>query len=111
MMGIKEAEYRMPMPWETVSPLTDIYQQMIGLRKANMPLTHGDFETIKAEDMLLHYARTWKNERIDIAMNLGQTSIKYDISGECLLKKRASCGLLMPGGYVITRSVRVMPIS
>ena len=105
MMGIKEAEYRMPMPWETVSPLTDIYQQMIGLRKANMPLTHGDFKTIKAEDMLLHYARTWKNERIDIAMNPGQTSIKYDISGECLLKKRASCGLLMPGGYVITRSV------
>ena len=93
------------MPWDTASPLTDVYKRLIGLRKNHLALTRGSFETIEARDMLLHYARAWQDERIEIAVNPGSTSVPCTVTGDILLKKGFACGLLEPSGYVVTRSV------
>ncbi|MBQ8161815.1 MAG: glycoside hydrolase family 13 protein [Clostridia bacterium] len=105
MDGLTEPEYRKPMPWDAASPLTPIYRQLIGLRKSHPALMRGSFETIEARGMLLHFARTWENERIDIAVNPGNVPVSLAVSGEILLQKGSACGLLEPSGYVITRSV------
>ena len=105
MMGLAEPEYRKPMPWDTASPLTDVYKLLIALRKNHPALTRGGFETIEARDMLLHYARIGQDERIEIAVNPGAVSVSCAVSGDILLKKGFACGLLEPSGYVITRSV------
>ena len=104
VLGLTEPEYRRPMPWDTTSPLSDIYRHLIELRKNHPALTSGCFETLAAKDMLLHYARTCQSERIEIAVNPGSKPVPCTISGEILLKKGFSCGLLMPFGYVVTRS-------
>ena len=104
VLGLTEPEYRRPMPWDTTSPLSDIYRHLIELRKNHPALTSGCFETLSAKDMLLHYARTCQSERIEIAVNPGSEPVPCTISGEILLKKGFSCGLLMPFGYVVTRS-------
>jgi len=103
--GLTEPEYRKPMPWDTDSPLTDIYKRLIELRKGHSALTRGSFETVEARGMMLHYARTDRKERIEIALNPGSAPSPCAISGDTLLKKGFTCGLLMPSGYVVTRSV------
>lgn len=105
MMGRTEPEYRKPMPWDTTSPLADIYKRLIELRKMHPVLKRGNFETITARDMLLHYARNGQKERIEIAVNPGNVPISCSVSGDILLKKGYTCDLLMPCGYVVTRSI------
>ena len=105
MTGMREEEYRMPMPWDTASSLAEIYQKFIVLRKAHPALTRGVFETIEARDMLLRYARTDEKERVEIAVNPGAVPLPCAVSGEILLQKGFGCGLLEPNGYVAARSV------
>lgn len=105
MMGRTEPEYRKPMPWDTTSPLADIYKRLIELRKMHPALKRGNFETITVRDMLLHYARNGQKERIEIAVNPGNVPISCSVSGDILLKKGYTCDLLMPCGYVVTRSI------
>lgn len=105
MMGRTEPEYRKPMPWDTTSPLADIYKRLIELRKMHPALKRGNFETITARDMLLHYARNGQKERIEIAVNPGNVPISCSVSGDILLKKGYTCDLLMPCGYIVTRSI------
>ena len=105
MIGLAEPEYRKPMPWDTASPLTDVYKRLIALRKNHPALMRGSFETVAARDMLLHYARTGQDERIEIAVNPSAVPVSCAVSGDILLKKGFACGLLEPNGYVITRSV------
>ncbi|MBQ6514678.1 MAG: alpha-glycosidase [Clostridia bacterium] len=105
MMGLTEAEYRKPMPWDAASPLADIYKRLIELRKMHPALMRGSFETVAARDMLLHYARIYQGVRIEIALNPGSEPIPCTVSGDIVLKKGFSYGLLMPSGYVVTRSI------
>ncbi len=105
MTGMAEKEYRMPMRWKDHSPLSEIYQKLIALRKGNKALTHGTFETVEATGMLFRYAREWHDERIEIAVNPGDASVAFSASGDVLLKKNCTCDLLMRKGYVVTRSV------
>ena len=105
MTGMAEKEYRMPMPWEDHSPLSEIYQKLTALRKSNKALTHGRFKTVETTGMLFRYAREWNEERIEIAVNPGDSSVAFSASGDVLLKKNCTCDLLMPKGYVVTRSV------
>lgn len=105
MTGMSEKEYRMPMLWDVSSPLSEIYQRLIALRREHRALTHGDFETVEADGMLLRYARVWQDERIEIAVNPGKVPVSCRVSGALLLKKGYTCDLLLPGGYVVIRSV------
>lgn len=105
MMGITEQEYRMPMTWNEQNPLSDIYKKMITMRKNNPALSHGTYTTIKTDGMMLHYAREWDGQCIEIAVNPGKTPVSYSLYGDVLLKKGYACDLLMPNGYVVTRSV------
>ena len=104
MLGITEQEYRMPMPWNEQNPLSDIYRKLITLRRENPALSHGTYKTIKADSMMLHYAREWNGQRIEVMMNPGNTPVSCSLSGDVLLKKECACDLLMPTGYVVTRS-------
>lgn len=92
------------MPWKDRSPLSKIYQKLIALRKKHKALTYGMFETVEAAGMLFRYAREWNDECIEIAVNPGDSSVTFSVSGDVLLKKNYTCDLLMPKGYVITRS-------
>lgn len=105
MTGWTEPEYRRPMPWNLDSPLMEIYGRLIALRKKHPALTRGSFETMAAKGMMLHYARSYQEERIEIIVNPGDTPVSCGISEGILLKKSFTCGLLMPKGYVIARSV------
>ncbi len=75
VVGLTEPEYRKPMPWDTASPLADIYRRLVELRKSHPALTRGSFETVAARDMLLHYARIGQKERIEIAVNPGTVPV------------------------------------
>ena len=105
MTGLTEPEYRKPMAWEAASPLAEVYRKLIALRRTYPALTRGSFETTEASGMLLRYARVWQHERIEVAVNPGAVPVSCPVSGNILLKKNLSCGLLMSNGYVVTRSV------
>ena len=104
MTGLTEPEYRSPMLWNDQSPLSDIYRKMTALRRNNPALTRGTYETVQAEGMMLHYAREWNEQRIEIMLNPGDVPVRCSFSGDVLLKKGCACDLLMPKGYVVTRS-------
>ena len=87
------------------NPLSDIYRKTIFLRKNYPALSRGIYTTIKADGMMLHYAREWNGQRIEIIMNPGDTPVSCTPTGDVLLKKECACDLLMPNGYVVTRSV------
>lgn len=105
MTGMAEKEYRMPMRWNDHTQLSEIYQELIALRKDYKALTRGVFKTVEATGMLFRYARELNDERIEIAVNPGDCSVAYSALGDVLLKKNCTCDLLMPKGYVVTRSV------
>ncbi len=102
MTGMTEPEYRMPMPWDEASPVTEVYRKLIALRRAHPALTRGAFETLEARDMLLRYARTGQGERVEIAVNPGREPAACGAAGEILLQKGYSGGTLMPKGYIVT---------
>lgn len=104
MMGMTEREYRMPMAWNGRNPLSEIYRKMITLRRENPALSRGTFETVSADGMALRYARKWEGLRIEIMLNAGDTPVPYAAAGKVLLQKGCACDLLMPKGYVVTRS-------
>lgn len=102
--GVSEAEYRKPMPWEETHALEEIYKTFIRLRQDHEALRTGEFVTVETKGRALHYARISACERMDIFMNPGRENVEFDVPGEILLKKNASCGLLMKEGYIVTRS-------
>lgn len=102
MTGMTEPEYRMPMPWDETSPVTEVYRKLIALRRAHPALTRGAFETLEARDMLLRYARTGRGERVEIAVNPGREPVICGTAGEILLQKGYSGGTLLPKGYIVT---------
>jgi len=102
--GVSEEEYRKPMPWEKTHVLEEIYKKFIRLRHDHEALRTGGFVTVETKGMALHYARISGLMRIDIFVNPGEETEEFEIPGEILLKKNASCGLLMKEGYIVTRS-------
>ncbi len=102
--GVSEAEYRKPMPWEKTHALEEIYRKLIDLRHNHEALRTGEFVTVETKGTALHFARISDCERMDIFVNPGDETTEFEISGEVLLKKNASCGLLMKEGYIVTRS-------
>ena len=56
MKGMTEKEYRMPMPWNDHSHLSEVYRKLITLRKDNKALTRGVFKTVETTGMLFRYA-------------------------------------------------------
>ncbi len=104
VMGISEAEYRKPMPWEKTHALEEIYRRLIDLRRNHEALRTGEFVTEETKGRALHYARIAGSERIDVFVNPGDETAEFEIPGEILLKKNEKCGLLMKEGYIVTRS-------
>jgi alpha-glucosidase len=67
-----------------------LYRQLIALRQKRLALRYGTYQPIVAEGDLLIYRREWKNERILVALNLGEepTAVTFPsgtIGGELLI--------------------------
>ena len=85
--GFREEEYRQAMAWDENHPLEKIYGRLIALRKVYSPLRYGDYQTVFATEKAYSYSRSWKNTRITVTMNLGNTPINAPKYGRLLLKK------------------------
>lgn len=100
--GIKENEYRSPMPWGKKTTLFDFYKEMIEIRKNNIELTAGEFRTILVKNKLYAFERSYKNETILVYLNMGEkTNIRYE--GIILYSEGLENNSLSRYGYVILK--------
>lgn len=101
LWGTQEPEYRQAMAWEASHPLEDIYRKLISLRKSTPALRYGSFQTICASGNVYSYSRVWKNQKITVTMNLGDTPISAPAQGNILLKKRKNRDIMGPWEYEV----------
>ena len=76
MAGVKEEEYRRPMPWDGGrEDLLAFFRRAIALRRERTPLRRGNFRVISAEpgSGLLIYSREWKGEKVTVCLNAGES--------------------------------------
>lgn len=87
LWGLSEKEYRQAMAWGKKHPLEQIYRRLIALRKEHPALRYGDFQTNYASGKAYSYSRVWKDKKISVTMNLGDSPIDAPRQGKLLLKK------------------------
>lgn len=76
IQGIREEEYRHPMPWKTGDEeLLEFFRKAIALRRELPPLRRGGFRVVSAEQGsgLLVYTRELEGQRVTVCMNRGKT--------------------------------------
>lgn len=116
IMGIKEEEYRQPMPWDTIEQwkteeLFLFFQRMIHIRKQEAALREGGYRTLCAGkgSRLYCYERYWKAECIWVIMNAGrkEESLPEDLlRGEILLQEGLEKKHLKGMGYALVKQTR-----
>lgn len=109
LSGKNEDEYRQPMDWNFSkdNEMLQFYQAAIKLRKELLPLTEGDFVTIKAgkNSKVYAFSRSSKDDRIIVALNASEQ--QQDIreinvyNMPVLLSDGLEEGILKPWGYVV----------
>lgn len=87
LWGLSEKEYRQAMAWGKKHSLEQIYRSLIALRKEHPALRYGDFRTNYASGKAYSYSRVWKDKKISVTMNLGDSPIDAPRQGKLLLKK------------------------
>ncbi len=101
MMGVSENEYRSKMEWDKKHELEDIYKKLIALRKDNITLRQGSYETLYAKAGILKYCRRLNNHKITVSINLSKETIDSDETGSLLLKKGSTDGIIKPMEYEV----------
>ncbi len=101
MMGVSENEYRSKMEWDKKHELEDIYRKLIALRKDNITLRQGSYETLYAKAGILKYCRRLNNHKITVSINLSKETIDSDETGSLLLKKGSTDGIIKPMEYEV----------
>ena len=109
--GILEAEYRSPMPWDTLAETDELfylYQRAIGLRKRELILKRGEYRTITAEEgsRLYGYERYLGSERIRIFLNMEEHAAELLpewLEGEILWQEGLTENRLQGRGFVIIK--------
>ncbi len=101
MMGVSENEYRSKMEWDKKHELEDIYRKLIALRKDNITLRQGSYETLYAKAGILKYCRRLNNHKITVSINLSKETIGSDETGSLLLKKGSTDGIIKPMEYEV----------
>ncbi len=87
LWGLSEKEYRQAMAWGKKHPLEQIFRSLIALRKEHPAPRCGDFRTNYASGNAYSYSRVWKDKKISVTMNLGDSPIDAPRQGKLLLKK------------------------
>ena len=109
--GILEAEYRSPMPWDTLAETDELfylYQRAIELRKRELTLKRGEYRTVTAEEgsRLYGYERYLGSERIRIFLNMEERAVELLpewLEGEILWQEGLTENRLQGRGFVIIK--------
>lgn len=79
IMGVTEAEYRHPMPWEKENmELEEFYQKWTKVRREHKALCQGNYRTVLVDEKhnIYVFSRTYKDEQVIVAMNFSQIEQK-----------------------------------
>mgnify|MGYP004566156571 FL=1 len=103
--GIREEEYRQPMPWGRQDELYAFFEQAIRMRKQQKALTQGDYHTINAVagSRLYGFERTYEKQRVMIFLNMEEVKMTCPIpeNAEILMQEGWKDNILDPYGYVV----------
>lgn len=103
--GIKEEDYRHPMPWGQHHSLFDFYQKAIALRMEHVALRRGNFVTVQADEGsgVYVFSRTYEDETIYIAFNLQKEEKIPEIFDDKNILWQCRCvnGMLLEDGFII----------
>jgi len=106
VQGIREEEYRAPMPWDGGDlSLLAFFRKAIAMRHALAPLREGDFRMLSAEagSRMLCFRRSTGEETVTVAINAGDAPADIPVSaGKPYWAEGLKNGTLSPGGFVIT---------
>lgn len=106
--GVKEEEYRQPMPWEKTDELFPFFQELIRIRKAEDILRNGNYRTILAEEgsRLYSYERYQQTSYIRVIINMEDEEKELSddlLNGEILLSEGLDSQRLKAKGYVLIK--------
>lgn len=103
--GIREEEYRQPMPWGRQDELYVFFEQAIRMRKQQKALTQGDYRTLNAVagSRLYGFERTYEKQRVMIFLNMEEVEMTCPIpeNAEILMQEGWKNNILDPYGYVV----------
>lgn len=103
--GIREEEYRQPMPWGRQDELYAFFEQAIRMRKQQKALTQGDYHTLNAVagSRFYGFERTYEKQRVMIFLNMEEAKMTCLIpeNAEILMQEGWKDNILDPYGYVV----------
>lgn len=103
--GIREEEYRQPMPWGRQDKLYAFFEQAIRMRKQQKALTQGDYHTLNAVagSRFYGFERTYEKQRVMIFLNMEEAKMTCSIpeNAEILMQEGWKDNILDPYGYVV----------
>ena len=106
VQGIREEEYRAPMPWETGNlSLLAFFRKAIAMRHALAPLREGDFRMLSAEtgSRVFCFRRSLGEDAVTVTVNAGDAPADIPVSAEKLYwAEDLEDSTLSSGGFVIT---------
>ena len=106
VQGIREEEYRAPMPWETGNlSLLAFFRKAIAMRHALAPLREGDFRVLSAEtgSRVFCFRRSLGEDAVTVTVNAGDAPADIPVSAEKLYwAEDLEDSTLSSGGFVIT---------
>ena len=105
VQGIREEEYRAPMPWETGNlSLLAFFRKAIAMRHALAPLREGDFRVLSAEmgSRVFCFRRCIEKESVTVAINAGDAPAVLPFTWEKIYwAEGVRDGTLFPGGFAV----------
>ena len=106
VQGIREEEYRAPMPWETGNlSLLAFFRKAIAMRHALAPLREGDFRVLSAEtgSRVFCFRRSFGEDAVTVTVNAGDAPADIPVSAEKLYwAEGLEDNTLSSGGFAIT---------
>lgn len=103
--GIREEEYRQPMPWGRQDELYAFFEQAIRMRKQQKALAQGDYHTLNAVagSRFYGFERTYEKQRVMIFLNMEEAKMTCSIpeNAEILMQEGWKDNILDPYGYVV----------
>ena len=106
VQGIREEEYRAPMPWETGNlSLLAFFRKAIAMRQALAPLREGDFRVLSAKtgSRVFCFRRSLGEDAVTVTVNAGDAPADIPVSAEKLYwAEGLEDSTLSSGGFAIT---------
>ena len=106
VQGIREEEYRAPMPWEAGNrSLLAFFRKAIAMRHALAPLREGDFRVLSAEtgSRVFCFRRSFGEDAVTVTVNAGDAPADIPVSAEKLYwAEGLEDNTLSSGGFAIT---------